>query len=174
MEVVVIIPGAPQGKGRHRTRVIHPKAGGKAFATQYADPKTKAYEGVIKTLAMVEMAGQEPIKGPVHLALISRILPPQSWPAWKREAAVRGQILPDTKPDPDNIKKAVMDGFNGVVWVDDCQVVSYVHRKEYHESPAVLAKITTRLEASSRITKRNELPERQPFVSKETSNGTTA
>ena len=44
---------------------------------------------------------------------------------------------PESKPDLDNIIKAVLDGCNGVVFRDDKQVVSIHAAKEYGEAPGV-------------------------------------
>jgi Holliday junction resolvase RusA-like endonuclease len=39
--------------------------------------------------------------------------------------------LPWVKPDLDKLVRAVLDGLSGVAYVDDCQVVELVARKEY-------------------------------------------
>jgi len=42
------------------------------------------------------------------------------------------------RPDFDNLVKAICDGMNGVVWVDDCQVAAMgACSKVYGESPRV-------------------------------------
>lgn len=46
-------------------------------------------------------------------------------------------MLPTKKPDADNVLKAVFDGMNGVVWVDDVQACGVVLRKRYAETPGV-------------------------------------
>ena len=38
---------------------------------------------------------------------------------------------PTTKPDVDNLSKAILDAFNGVFWVDDSQVVNITVKKRY-------------------------------------------
>jgi Holliday junction resolvase RusA-like endonuclease len=86
---------------------------------------------MIRTLAMEAMGVQPPMEGPVEMTLFIVMPIPQSWPAWKREMAVAGQIMPTTKPDSDNVEKAVKDALNGVVWGDDAQVVSTVKAKLY-------------------------------------------
>jgi Holliday junction resolvase RusA-like endonuclease len=42
-----------------------------------------------------------------------------------------GSIPPAKKPDADNISKIALDSLNGIVWVDDAQVVSLFIRKRY-------------------------------------------
>lgn len=123
------VPGAPQGKGRARAFA---KPGGRIG--HYTPEKTRTYEGMIRTLAMEAMTGKQIIEGPVEMTLWIVMPIPRSWPQWKKDAASGGLIAPTTKPDSDNVAKAVKDALNGVVWVDDCQVVSLAIRKMYHSS----------------------------------------
>lgn len=45
------------------------------------------------------------------------------------------------KPDADNIAKAVLDGLNGVAFVDDSQVVALMVKKTYGLTPKVKVRI---------------------------------
>jgi len=54
-----------------------------------------------------------------------------------REAKLSGEMLPEKKPDIDNIAKCFLDAMNGIVYLDDKQVVSLHITKEYAETPAV-------------------------------------
>jgi len=62
---------------------------------------------------------------------------PASWSARRQRLAIAGGLMPTTKPDKDNVIKAVYDGCNGVVWRDDVQVVDGVQRKRYSATPGV-------------------------------------
>lgn len=156
--IVVTIPGEPRGKGAPRFRHITTKDG-RSFNMAFKDAKTENYMGVVKSMAMVAMVGQLPLECPVHVTIIIRCVPALSWPAWKREAALNGLIVPDGKPDPDNVKKAVFDGLTGVVWRDDVQNVRGAWVKEYHEQAAVIVQIRPMTAvASSRITRKDQLP----------------
>lgn len=136
------VPGEPQGKGRARAtvatnkatgQVLRDKKSGRAIINHYTPEKTVAYESLIRVLAM--QAGAQvranPPDGPVELVIEVRRSIPDSWPTWKREAALAGQIRPTTKPDNDNVEKAVKDGCNGVLWKDDCQIVEDRKRALY-------------------------------------------
>jgi Holliday junction resolvase RusA-like endonuclease len=57
---------------------------------------------------------------------------PASWPRNKRDAALAGVIRPTGRPDFDNICKMV-DALNGIVWLDDTQVVDARVEKHYSE-----------------------------------------
>ena len=51
-----------------------------------------------------------------------------------------GQIKPTTKPDLDNIVKA-LDGMNGIVVVDDSQIVKLTATKQYSEIPQLIVSV---------------------------------
>lgn len=130
------VPGAPIGKGRPRVTT----RGGK-FASMYTPEKTVNYEGLVAHSAKVAMAGAPLIDGPasVRMEIVCQI--PASWSQKKRSAAIAGQVHPTTKPDIDNVEKAIFDGLNGVVWRDDVQVVEVAKRKRYGDTPGVLVTI---------------------------------
>ena len=54
----------------------------------------------------------------------------------QRDAAA-GLVAATKKPDADNVLKAVKDGMNGIVWIDDAQAVEYRISKRYSTSPCV-------------------------------------
>lgn len=159
--IYVTIPGAAVGKGRPRHRIVKPRKGPE-FVQVYTPRETAQYEGIVRHHAKVAMQQRRLVEGPVDVAIIIRVRPPDSWPQWKRDAALRDLIRPDSKPDSDNIKKAILDAMNQVVWVDDNQVTDAVVRKRYHTAPAVLVRVTPLPRASSRITRRDQLPAAPP------------
>ena len=130
-----IVYGAPQGKGRARIIKI---AGQSRMKTP---EKTLAYEGLIAHCGAAAMAGRELLDGPVELRLFIDVQIPASWSKRKQAQAMAGELLPTTKPDVDNIVKAIGDGLNGVVWRDDSQVSDVIARKRYAEKPQVRVQI---------------------------------
>jgi Holliday junction resolvase RusA-like endonuclease len=56
---------------------------------------------------------------------------PQSYPKKRREACLRGAEKPCKKPDIDNIAKTYLDAMNGVIFVDDTQVIDLHVKKLY-------------------------------------------
>ena len=90
---------------------------------------------------------------PVALYLQMTFEVPKSWPKWKKAMALDGKILPTAKPDGDNVEKAIMDGFNGIVWIDDSYVVSGGRSKIYGETAGVKAKVVPLNAHPSNITK---------------------
>lgn len=135
-EVFVLIPGDPFGKQSVRIA----KRG--AFASTYMPKETVEYEAKCANEAELSMNGMKPFSGPVELKLQMFFPIPKSWSKKKREAALLGKIVPTKKPDSSNVLKSVEDGFTGVVWIDDCQVVDHHLTKRFAEEPCVIAIVT--------------------------------
>ena len=130
----VIIPGEPKGKGRPRATVIH------GHARVYTPSATASYENLVRLCFLEQNADAKPSKGPIVVKMEFRFAYPKSayWPVNKNH---RGEIREEwkrkqhtSKPDADNLIKAVLDGLNGVAFDDDSQVVSLIARKTYGET----------------------------------------
>jgi Holliday junction resolvase RusA-like endonuclease len=130
--IAFTIPGEPQGKGRARVGKTH---GG--HARMFTPAKTVAYEGLVAMAAQTAMGPARPFPGPLAVEIESVHTVPASWSKKRRAAALEGTERPTTKPDIDNIAKAIADGGNGVAWVDDRQIVRLVVVKTYGERPEV-------------------------------------
>jgi Holliday junction resolvase RusA-like endonuclease len=86
------------------------------------------------------MRNMPPLGGPVEVVVEAFMMVPASWSLKKRLSAIAGQIKPITKPDLDNIVKA-LDGMNGIVVVDDSQIVKLTATKQYAETPQLLVTV---------------------------------
>ena len=129
--VAFLVPGKPTGKGRPRA------ARRGKHITLYTPEKTAAYESTVALAASQAMNGQPLIAGPVDV-IMHMVMPiPTSWSKRKQDEALAGTLMPTTKPDMDNVVKAVFDAVNGVVWNDDTQVVGLQVLKRYGATPCV-------------------------------------
>lgn len=129
------IPGPPVGKGR-------PRASRTGNSVRMFTPeKTASYESMVKLAAHRAMAGAAPMAFPVALSLVVMHAIPKSWSKRKQDAALAGTERPTTKPDADNVAKAIADACNGVVWVDDAQVVELHVSKRYSSAPGVMVEV---------------------------------
>lgn len=126
--VTIVIPGEPQGKGR-------PRFNGRSGV--YTPAKTAAYEQMIGILAKSSMRGKTILTGPLHVDLRAVMQIPKSWSKAKKNAAIIGEIRPTSKPDIDNIIKAVADGMNQIVYADDGAIASVSASKVYGLNPFV-------------------------------------
>lgn len=120
-----------------RARVTTRRIGKRTVAHAYTPKTTVDYELRIRTAAIRAMLGKTPFTGPVF-ARINCVMPvPASWSKKDRAEALAGKLWPISKPDLDNLKKAVLDAMNGVVFKDDSQVVADAGWKRYGEVPRV-------------------------------------
>lgn len=133
------LQGKPGHKARHRSRIVFPRSG-KPFIHNYPDPDTAAYEKVLAEYASLLMRRRVPTERPVALIVHAFLPIPKSWTNRDYAAAVAGAILPTGRPDGDNYLK-IVDALNGVVWVDDSQVVDARVIKQYSERPALRVEV---------------------------------
>ena len=115
-------------------RVVN-AAGGKTFASAYTPSKTRKHEATVRLYAQQAMAGRQPTAHQVRLTVIQVFAVPASWARKARQQALAGTLRPTVKPDWDNIAKSVSDAINGVVYLDDKQVVSARVEKWYGPQP---------------------------------------
>jgi len=114
------VPGPPRGKGRPRFARMG------NFVRSYTDAATASYENLIALAASEAHRGSPRLDGPLRVWLLFVLPRPKSAP--------KRVTMPATKPDLDNMAKAVFDGCNQAgVWADDSRVVEVFARKEYGE-----------------------------------------
>lgn len=135
--ITFTVPGQPQGKGRPRVGKIG------THARLFTPQKTVAYEGLVAHAANAAMvvAHQQPFTDAVAANVFIDCQVPASWSQKKQRMALAGEVLPTTKPDSDNVVKAIFDGCNGVLWRDDVLVVDLRVRKRYSATPAVRVEV---------------------------------
>ncbi|PRH46373.1 RusA family crossover junction endodeoxyribonuclease [Burkholderia multivorans] len=129
--VEFVVPGAPIAKGR-------PKFARRgAHVTTYTPETTERYENLVKMAARAAMRSTAPYAGPIRLIVHIGLPIPASWSMKRQGEAAAGAIGATKKPDADNVVKALKDGMNGVVYVDDGQVVDLWVSKRYARTPGV-------------------------------------
>jgi Holliday junction resolvase RusA-like endonuclease len=89
------------------------------------------------------MKGRELIHECVDLVVEQRFEIPGGWSQMDRVAALAGKILPDQKPDFDNIAALCSNAFNGIVWDDDERVTRHSIKKVFAEKPGLTIVIQT-------------------------------
>ncbi|CAJ4969898.1 endodeoxyribonuclease RusA [Burkholderia pseudomallei] len=131
-----VVPGIPVAKGRARSRIAR-TASGQNFVQHYTPAETKKYEKQVAIEAKIAMRGRKPTSGAVCLVVKAFYPIPSSWPNWRKREARIGLLVPQVKPDWDNIGKACSDAMNGVVYGDDVAIVSAIVHKRYSIDPRV-------------------------------------
>ena len=106
------------------------------------DPKsTRDFKRIVTKLASDEMAGHEPITGPIKVSFTFYRPVQQSLSKSAFDRRAVGDELPVVKPDLSNYLKAVEDALNGVVWEDDRTITTEVIKKRYSTTPRISLKV---------------------------------
>lgn len=79
----------------------------------------------------------EPLTGPLVVTIKFYRAIQQSETKKRHRLKAQGTIRPTKKPDLDNYIKSTLDGLNGVLWVDDNEVVELHTGKYYSDHPRV-------------------------------------
>jgi len=134
--------GDPVGKPAARAGII--KRGDKVFAMLHAaddDHPIHRWAGCIRSAALPYRLETPFADGALEVKLSFLMPPPQ--------AMVRhGRLLrtwPITRPDTDNLCKAVLDALTGLLWADDNVVVRLALEKRYAQ-PGQLPRCQVRIE----------------------------
>lgn len=135
MTVKFEIPGEPVAQGRPRVSTIN------GSPRLYDAPKSASYKGVVALFAKHAMRGRDPIDSAVRMEITVLKTVPRSWSKKKTAAALSGEVKPTTRPDVDNYTKAILDGINGIVFIDDCQVTHLTVSKQYAQQPSVVVTV---------------------------------
>ena len=116
------ILGEPVGKGRARAAVVAGRA------RLYTPAKTASWEQSAAQV-MRKLWAQAPYEGPVHLVILACSSRPKRL---LRKKDPDGRMLRPTKPDVDNVAKAVADAMvKAGVLRDDVQVTTLTARSLY-------------------------------------------
>ena len=136
-KIEFFVPGAPIGKGRPRA------ARRGAGVVMFTPEKTADYEALVAAIAATTLAEgmrigtSQLLDGPLAAMLEMQFPVPASWSKAKRARALAGVDWHTSKPDADNVAKAILDACNGVVFRDDSQIVMLTATKEFSETPGV-------------------------------------
>jgi crossover junction endodeoxyribonuclease RusA len=93
--LAMVVPGQPTPKAR-------PRLGANGHV--YTPRETQQAEGAVGWIARAKLRGQKPATGPLSVT-------------------VAFHVRDRRRRDVDNLLKTVLDGLNGIAWIDDSQVV---------------------------------------------------
>ncbi len=128
MIVNFTVPGKPRGKERPRFD--------SRYNRTYTPKKTKDYEELVRWCYRAKCM-EIKLEGEITANITAYYPIAKSARKSDREAMESGKIRPVTKPDTDNIIKAVLDALNGLAYEDDSKVVSVNAKKYYSAEPRV-------------------------------------
>ncbi len=124
---------------KERPRVVTNPQTGETFG--FTPARTKYFTVEVARVVEHVFGGRRPIEGPVRLEMTFVMQVPKSWPKWKRLAAIEGLIVPTSRPDMDNLEKALLDAFNEKLIDDDAFVVKRLATKIYGEEPMIMVRV---------------------------------
>lgn len=143
MTMKFVIDGKPQAKQSFKVGTVTTKDG-RTFATQYTPMEMKYYANLVKMMFRNTYPKHLPsvfydvalaVTITVHVAI------PKSYSNKKKGLALKGSLVPKTKPDCDNIAKNICDALNEVAWPDDKQIARLLVKKVFDENPFVEVEI---------------------------------
>ena len=119
------VDGTPVPKGRPRF------ARRGKFVSTYSPKTTVDYESKVSDAAKQAMGSSEPLKTPIAAYIYITLPIPASYTKKRTADCLKGFERPTKRSDIDNYCKAIFDGMNGIVFVDDSQIVSLHSTKVY-------------------------------------------
>ena len=132
MEYHFFVEGHPEPQSRpvFSSRNGYVRANEKQTTTDF---KTKIYKQAWNAF---KRGGEVMLKGALTMELTVYRMYPSSWSRLKGERAMKGQFMPDTKPDLDNYIKIALDGiglknYPKVIFENDAQVVQIIATKRF-------------------------------------------
>lgn len=131
--ITFTIPGKPGAKGRPRFS----RKSGAAFTPK----KTRDLERTIEAIALQARGDKPIIEGPIHVSVVAQFAPAKSWSKKRTAAALDGTSKPVSRPDIDNIAKAVTDACNRILYADDSQIVSLAAVKRFGPEDLTLVSV---------------------------------
>jgi Holliday junction resolvase RusA-like endonuclease len=120
----------PVAQPRQRHRIIPGKGNNKGFVSNFTPARhpVQAFKRELQIEARKAMKDQPAFDCPLEVEIV--IVYDRIQTQTEKKFGIR-QIPKATKPDADNVAKAVMDALNGVVWSDDSRIFSLLARKYY-------------------------------------------
>lgn len=136
--IVIEFAGDPIPKGRPRFAST-----GEGRPVAYTPAKTRKYASALRYAAQVAMDGQPLLIGPITVSVTAYLPLLKSFSQKQRTAAIRGELLPDKRPDTDNYLKQALDSLEGVVYVNDSQACFITASKLYAERPRLRIEVSS-------------------------------
>ena len=116
-----VVEGKPTGKGRPRFKRVG------NFVQTYTPANTAENDKLVRL--KFQNAGGVITENPVKVEIVAFFTPPKSTRKRDRVEMLANRILPEKKPDVDNIAKIILDALNGIAYKDDSQVVDLSVKK---------------------------------------------
>lgn len=109
----------------------------------YDPKKVNVFKKQLGMLAKQQMLdrGLEPYDGPLEVCMEFYRPVQASLSRKERDRRLSGVHRPTVKPDLSNYIKALEDGLNGIIWIDDNRIVQIVAEKKYSDRPRIIIEV---------------------------------
>lgn len=109
----------------------------------YDPKKVTVFKRQLGMLARQQMLdrGLEPYDGPLEVCMEFYRPVQASLSRKERVRRLSGVHRPTVKPDLSNYIKALEDGLNGIIWIDDNRIVQIVAEKKYSDRPYIVIEV---------------------------------
>lgn len=109
----------------------------------YDPKKVNVFKKQLGLLAKQQMLdrGLEPFDGPLEVCMEFYRPVQASLSQKERARRLSGVHRPMVKPDLSNYIKALEDGLNGIIWIDDNRIVQIVAEKKYSDRPRIVIEV---------------------------------
>lgn len=109
----------------------------------YDPKKVTVFKRKLGMLARQQMLdrGLDPFDGPLEVCMEFYRPVQTSISRKERSRRLSGVHRPTVKPDLSNYIKALEDGLNGILWVDDNRIVQIVAEKKYSDRPRIVIEV---------------------------------
>lgn len=109
----------------------------------YDPKKVTVFKRQLGMLAKQQMLdrGLEPYDGPLEVRMEFYRPVQASLSQKERARRLSGVHRPTVKPDLSNYIKALEDGLNGIIWIDDNRIVQIVAEKKYSDRPRIVIEV---------------------------------
>lgn len=130
------VPGVPIPKARPRINTTSHRA--------YTPVKTKKFEELVR-FEYLRSNEKKTEVGAVVLGVLFKMPIPVKTKKADVKKMMNGKLLPIKRPDLDNLVKSILDGLNGVAYLDDNQVIEINAKKIYSETPETVVTLSKKI-----------------------------
>ena len=134
-KIEFIVPGKAQAKQRPKFNRFSGRA--------YTPKQTISFENWVKDcyFRSISSIDNKPTDKPLKVSITMYVEIPQSKSKKQKEKMLSGEIKPIVKPDVDNVAKSILDALNGIIYLDDKQIIELDIEKIYAETSWTEVKI---------------------------------
>ena len=134
-KIEFIVPGKAQAKQRPKFNRFSGRA--------YTPKQTISFENWVRDcyFRSISSIDNKPTDKPLKVSITMYVEIPQSKSKKQKEKMLTGEIKPIVKPDVDNVAKSILDALNGIVYLDDKQIIELDIEKLYEKTSWTKVKI---------------------------------